>query len=256
MWPGVYADCATIRLNRLIVEAAGSGVVFRGKTCAGKAILVIDGAGITIRGLTLEGARVPDGNGAGIRAEGGDLRIENTVFRDNENGLLSSDGPMSIRIAASLFTGNGACHPACAHGVYAGHIALLRVESSRFIGQREGHHIKSRAMRTEIVRNDIQDGPDGTASYLIDLPNAGGASIEGNVLRKGPRSGNPGTVIAVGEEGATNPAGPISVHANNFLNDQARQTVFVRNRSPESADLSENSLSGPVIPLSGPGTVR
>jgi len=254
---GTYEDCATIRRNRLTLEAAGGPVVLRGKTCAGKGILVIAGSGVTIRGLTLEGARVPDGNGAGIRAEGGDLLVERTRFIANENGLLSAGGPMTILIRDSDFIGNGTCRQACAHGIYAGHIALLRVERSRFSGQREGHHIKSRAARTEILDNDIDDGPDGTASYLIDLPNGGAADIMGNRLRKGPRAANP-VAIAIGEEGSTASPSPeaVRISGNVYRGDMGGTTVFVRNLSPVPADLSENRFSGPVTALSGAGSVR
>src|SRR6185312_17445525 len=67
---GVYEDCASIRQNRFTLEAVDGEVVMKNKTCAGKAILVVDGDNVTIRGLTLANARVPDKNGAGIRAEG------------------------------------------------------------------------------------------------------------------------------------------------------------------------------------------
>src|SRR5258706_354601 len=91
-------------------------------------------------------------------------------------------------------------YPDCArldaHGIYAGHIALLRVENCTFEEQHVGHHIKSRAARTEVIHNSIQDGPDGSASYLVDLPNGGSALISGNIFEKGPRSSNKKTAIA------------------------------------------------------------
>ena len=41
-----------------------------------------------------------------------------------------------------------------------------------------GHHIKSRALKTMVMGNTIEDGPDGTASYEVDAPNGGNVDIE------------------------------------------------------------------------------
>jgi hypothetical protein len=254
---GEYEDCATIRQNRFTLEAAGGEVVMKDRTCAGKAILVIDGTKVTIRGLTLENAKVPDRNGAGIRAEGGELLVENTKFLNNENGLMSANDPnVSIRVVDSTFMNNGQCRPTCTHGIYAGHNKLLRVEHSKFLDQHEGHHIKSRANRTEVVGCDIQDGPTGTSSYLIDLPNGGSALIQTNQMSKGRMTSNGGSAISIGSEGDVNPPGPIVVRDNSFVNEQDRGTVFVRNFSETPAELSGNLLSGAVTPLAGPGAVR
>jgi hypothetical protein len=254
---GEYVDCASIRQNRFTIEGDGGEVVMKDKTCAGKAILVIDGTKVTVRGLTLANATVPDRNGAGIRAEGGELLVENTRFLNSENGLMSAnEAGISIRIVDSSFIGNGACRPTCSHGIYAGHIKFLRVERSHFLNQHEGHHIKSRAVRTEVVGCDIADGPTGNSSYLIEIPNGGSALIEANQLRKGAMTSNGGTAISIGAEGDINPPGPIVVRDNNFVNEQERSTVFVRNFTSTPAELSGNVLAGAVTPLAGPGTVQ
>jgi hypothetical protein len=254
---GEYEDCASIRQNRFTIESENGEVVLKDKTCAGKAILVIDGSKVTVRGLTLANARVADKNGAGIRAEGGELLVENTKFLNNENGLMSAnDAKISIRVVNSTFIGNGACQPTCAHGIYAGHITLLRVEGSRFLGQHEGHHIKSRAARTEVIGCDIRDGPAGNSSYLIEIPNGGSVLIEKNKMSKGRMSSNGATAISIGGEGDTNASGPIVVKDNNFVNEQDRSTVFVRSFAAIPAQLSGNVLAGAVTPLAGAGTVR
>ena len=255
VWPGEYEDCAAIRQNRLLLEGVGPNVVMKNKTCAGKAILIVSGANVTIRGLTLANAKVPNKNGAGIRAEGAALLVENTRFLDNENGLLGANDPkVSIRIADSTFIGNGQCRPTCAHGIYAGHSASLRVERSHFFRQIEGHHIKSRANRTEIVECDIADGPDGTASVLIDIPNGGTVTIEKNELKKGPKALNKRNAIMIGGEGETNPAGPIVVRDNHLTN-EGTFVAFVHNFGASPAVLSGNVFEGSVKSLEGEGTV-
>ena len=253
---GVYEDCAIIKQNNFTLEGVGD-VTMRAKICEGKAILDVKGSGVTIRGLTLSDAHVPAGNGAGIAAEGAGLLVDNTQFDDNENGILGANDPkVSIKVVNSVFVGNGACRPECAHGIYAGHSASLRVENSKFFRQNEGHHIKSRAAVTEIVGCRISDGPFGTASVLIDIPNGGTVLIEGNELIKGPMASNKANSIMIGAEGETNPPGPIVIRNNHFGNMSHRGTSFVHNFGSVPVQLIDNVLGSDVTPLSGLGTVK
>ena len=257
IFSGQYFDCAIVPQDNLTIEGVGPNAILTDKTCAGKAVLVIDGRNVTVRNLTLQRARVPDRNGAGIRAEGGDLTIENARFINNEDGILSADNPaMTIRITGSSFIGNGHCQGSCGHGLYIGHAKLLHVDHSRFFDTHEGHHIKSRASRTEITDCDIEDGPSGTSSYLIEAPNGGSLIVERNKMEKGKLSQNQGNTIMIGSEGVTQPTGEITIHGNNFTNDQNRPTTFVRNMTATPADLSGNVFKGQVVPLDGDGKVR
>ena len=252
--PGTYEDCAVWRADHLTVIGAGPGVVIENRICQGKAIFVTAGAAITIARLTLRHARAPEHNGAGIRAEGGDLTLRALRFIDDEDGILAAPAPRaSIRIEDSVFEDNGVCAPVCAHGVYVNDLARLSIIRSRFFETHDGHHIKSRARVTELVGNTIADGPRGSASYLVDLPNGGTLSMRDNTLEKGPKTENTGTAIAIGEEGVTHPEGTITITGNRFTNDGPAETVFVRNLSPTPAELHDNVLAGRVIPLIGPG---
>src|SRR5580698_1251901 len=125
---GRYVDCAVVSASNLVIEGTGAdaSAVLTDKICDGKALLVTDGANITIRNLTLTRAHVPEYNGAGIRAEGRNLTIEHVKFIDDEDGILSAPSPEgTITIRDSEFIGDGKCAEDCAHGVYAGAIALL-----------------------------------------------------------------------------------------------------------------------------------
>ncbi len=257
--PGSYSDCAVLHADNLTIEgsAPDGRAVLTGTICQGKAILVTTGNSITVRNLTLTGAQVPDGNGAGIRDESRLLTVEAVHFIGNQDGILTgAPGNATLVVRNSEFLQNGACVHDCAHGIYAGHIALLRVEHSRFFETREGHHIKSRAARTEVTDCSISDGAQGTASYLIDISNGGSVLVRGNTLEKGPQSGNRSTAIAIGAEGVTQPAQEITIENNTFRNDGRGQTVFVNNRTPTPAQLLGNHLSGPVLPLRGDGSVQ
>jgi hypothetical protein len=252
--PGRYADCAIWNASHLVIEAAEPDVVIAGKTCAEMGIFITRGNDITIRGITFADASVIWHNGAGIRAAGDNLTVEHSRFIHNENGILAGGSPGSVvRITDSTFIGNGACIALCAHGVYAGApIALLEIDHSVFVDTKVGHHIKSRARNTVIRDSSIQDGPAGTASYLIDIPNGGNVLIQGNTLEKGLHSQNPAVAISIGEEGVKNPTNALIIRNNVFHSDEPERTLFVRNSTQTPADLSGNTVTGNVEPLTEP----
>jgi hypothetical protein len=256
--PGSYIDCALVRQNNLTIEGTGPGVVMTDQVCRGKAILITNGNNITIRNVTLQRARVPDQNGAGIRGQGGNLTVVNARFINNENGILVAPNPAAtVRVIGSEFVDNGTCAGACAHGIYAGFIGALEVENSRFFDTHEGHSIKSRAARTTVLHCDIQDGPNGTSSYQVDVPNGGTVRIEDNKMQKGPHAQNHGTAIAIGEGGVKHPSDGIIIHNNTLINDTGFETTFVRNITATPAQLSGNVFKGGnVIPLKGDGAAN
>jgi len=254
---GSYRDCAAWSTDNLTVEGTGAGPVISGAACQGKGIFVVDAQNATIRNITFEGAETDEGNGSGIRAEGTNITVEDCTFRNNQDGILTANRKGAIvLIRRSTFDGNGACLPneGCAHGVYIGFVALARIEHSHFIATKVGHHVKSRARRTELIDNTIEDGPRGTSSYLVDLPTGGSLLMTGNTLQKGPNTENPSAAVSIGEEGAKRPPGEITVSGNTFINNGPR-TVFVRNLTKTPARLNGNIIKGPVQTLAGPGSI-
>ncbi len=252
--PGTYYDCAIVRQSNLTIAGSGPGVVLTDTTCGGKAILVTNGRNITIRNLTLQRARVPDGNGAGIRAQGDDLTLDSVRLLNNQDGILAADAPNStIRIVNSDIEGNGVCNPSCAHGIYVNHIKLLDIEHSRFLDQHSGHNVKSRAVRTVLIDDTIEDGPNGTSSYLVDIPNGGGVLMQGCTLEKGPNAENHSTAVVIGEEGVNQPTPELLFRDNHFTNDMPYPTLFVRNLTATPAQLTGNVFKGRITPLEGDG---
>jgi hypothetical protein len=246
--PGIYVDCAFWRASHLLIEAAGTGVRIAGKVCGEKAIFVTQGSDITIRGITFADATAGWHNAAGIRVEGANLTVEDSQFLNSENGILAGGGPDSVlRITDSTFIGNGSCIAACAHGVYAGApIFLLDIEHCVFLETKTAHHIKSRARNTVVRDSRIEDGPDGTSSYLIDISNGGNVLIQGNVLEKGARTSNSGAAISIGIEGLKNATEVLIVRDNIFHSEVEGRTTFVRNSSEAKVDLSGNTITGDV----------
>jgi len=256
--PGEYFDCAVWRPNDLVIEGTGSGVVITDKTCMGKGIFVVSGNNTTIRNLTLARARVADMNGAGIRLDSGNLTVDSVRFINNQNGILGGIPGTSVNITNSYFEKDGYCgtDSGCAHAIYINNVDLLKVKGTKFINTQMGHSVKSRALRTEISECNISDGPDGTSSYLIDIPNGGALIVSDNVLEKGPKSQNHNAAIEVGAEGITHQTQQILIQNNIFVNDGDFTTTFFWNVTATEAKLKNNKLSGEVIPLKGDGTVE
>jgi hypothetical protein len=259
IYPGQYFDCAVVAKNNVTIEGVGNAeqIVMTDKACEGKALLVIRGENVTVRNITLTRVRVPDDNGAGIRGESKKITIDGVRFINNQNGILSGTDSGSLTILNSYFEKNGFCGSACSHGVYAGHLDLLHVENSRFFDTQHAHHIKSRARRTEIIGCDIQDGPDGTASYEIEAPNGGSLVVRNSDIVKGPNAENHTAAIMIGSEGITQMTPEIIIENNTFRNDGTYPTIFVDNLTATEAQLSGNKISGagPVRPLKGDGKV-
>lgn len=255
--PGEYFDCAIVKQNALTIQGSGPGAVMTDKPCGGKALLVEHGDKIVIRNLTLQRTRVPDGNGAGIRYEGGNLTIDNVKFINNQNGILGAIDPNgTVRISNSEFLQNGTCERSCSHGVYFGRMALVHIERSRFFETKQGHHIKSRALRTEVIGCDISDGENGNSSYLVDISNGGTLILRDNRMEKGPKAENHAYAVSIGAEGVEQPTQQILIEHNTFTNDLPMQTTFVRNLTATPAELVGNVLKGKVRPIEGDGSTK
>jgi hypothetical protein len=257
--PGVYRNCAVWTAPDVTIEAAPGGeVVITGPICAQKALFVIAAPRVTVIGLTFRGAAFEGGNAAGIRAEGGDLTIRRSRFEDNQNGILTAVNMRTarLRIEDSVFVGNGALIHLCAHAVYANDWALVSILRTRFEATRICHHVKSRALATEIVDSEILDTPGNRASYLVDIPNGGNLLLRNTTLRKGPDHGNPTAAVMLGAEGVRHPTTSLRVIGNRFENLMPRGTNFVENRTATPVLLEGNAIRGPVTVLAGPGEVR
>src|SRR6185437_9821011 len=122
----------------------------------------------------------------------------------------------TIVVQGSTFDHNGVAS-GLGHNLYIDKIADFVMKDSISEHAVVGHEIKSRAFNNDIENNLIIDGPSGTSSYSIDIPNGGNTLIRNNMIEQGPHSKNP-YMIAFGEGGASNP-GSLSVSGNVLLND-------------------------------------
>jgi hypothetical protein len=237
---GIYQD--------LTLQAVGGPVVMTEDTSPdnGKAMVDEGGAGVnvTINGFDISGVSVGDGNGAAVRYEGGNLTLNQDYFHSNQEGLLAADDPNgTITINDSEFAPNGD-GSGSTHNIYVNNLATLTVENSYIHDAVAGHDIKSRAETTIIQDNRIQDDTGGSASYEVDIPNGGNATITGNVIEKGPNAQNP-FMIAYGEEGVTNAGTDVSISNNTFVDDfSSPSSAAVLNQSGQTLTFDHNQVWG------------
>jgi hypothetical protein len=242
---GIYTNDFVSIFQNLTLQAVGGPVqmVATVDPPNGKAIIDEGGPGIsvTINGFDISGAVVPDGNGAAVRYEGGSLTLNNDYFHNNQDGMLAASDPNgTITINNSEFAFNGT-GDGQTHNLYVNNIALLTITDSYFHDANVGHEIKSRAEDTVITDSRIFDLLS-TASYSIDLPNGGNATITNNVIEQGPNTQNP-YIIAYGEEGQSNPGTTVSIADNTIVNDDPGGAGIL---NPTSTPLSftDNSVYG------------
>ena len=262
---GTYTnDFATIPKS-LVIQAVGGPVVEQSTepTPNGKAIWDVGGTSVTdtITGIEFTGAEVtPQGgngnnNGAGIRTEGGTLTLNDDYFYANQEGLLAAPDPNGIlTINDSEFADNG-YGDGYTHNLYVDQIATLDIDDSYFHDAIAGHEIKSRALNTIIENSRIQD-QNGTASYVIDLPNGGNALIQNDTIQKGPNAQNP-AIISYGEESNLNP-GSLVIAGNTIINDlTSHAPIGVQNDTGTAATITNNQIYDvtPSQLVNGPANV-
>jgi len=232
--------------NLTLCGAGGRARLFAaGKNAAGKGLWVIQGANVVVDSIEFHDATVPDQNGAGIRAEGNGLAIVNAGFFDNENGILGPNAG-EISITRSEFARNG-FGDGYTHNVYVGRADRLTVSASFFHEARIGHNLKSRARETRIENSYFMDGPDGTSSYLVDVPNGGIVYLRGNLLQKGAKADN-STSLAFGEEGLPWPTNTLEMVHNTLVSHDAGGTFVTAAAGVQSIRLTANVFAGTGSP--------
>lgn len=183
-WEGLEPDPS----SKIWVQEVGKPWIPNGKGI----IDITHRAGdVYVENLTLSGASSGQTNGAGIRHHGSDLTVVNTIFIDNENGILAApnnpdDGV--IRIYGSEFDGNG-YKDGKSHAMYINTAGTLLVENTVVRDTVEGHHVKSLA-ETTIVRDSVLDDGSGTSSYSVDVSGGGSLLVENNTITQGADTGN------------------------------------------------------------------
>lgn len=251
---GVYENDFSTITDSVRIVGVGGKAHFKNTSSAidnGKGIFIVRGADVEMENLELSGAKSAHGNGAGIRFESGSLVLENSYLHHNQNGILTAhSGSSSLTVSKSEFAHNGA-GDGQTHGLYAGRIGSLTVRDSYFHDTDGGHHVKSRAGESEIVNNRLLDGGQST-DYNIDLPNAGVGVIRGNVIEQGANGSNR-TMVHYGGEGSSY-SGSLVVEGNEFINHDNGHSTAVRNQTPITVRIEDNTFHNIDTVAAGPNS--
>jgi uncharacterized membrane protein YgcG len=217
-----------------------------------KGLFTIYANNATVENLEFTGAAISAGagnNGAGIRHLGLNLTVRNCYFHDNQDGILGAPSTAlmgKVLISNSEFEHNGA-GDGQSHNMYLGNYAQFTLQYSYSHRGNVGHLVKTRALVTQLLYNRITDEATGTASYEVNVPNAGSAYLIGNIIEQSNGTQNP-AIVSYGEEGT--PSGydtHLYVVNNTFLNDHKSGTFVVNTTSTPSVLTNNIFWNGGTI---------
>ncbi len=212
---GTYLNDATKwTKNKLSFIGLGSGAVlqYSGDIPNGKGIWVFESPGasdnVYIENIIFDGARVSDGdgaNGAGIRYQANNITVKNCKFMNCQNGILEGHGSVStsnVVILNSEFFNNGYELPndpnysGYEHNIYISASAdTLLVMNCYFHHPRgQGNSLKTRAQRSFILYNLIDEEDNGYGSWELNIAQGGLNIIMGNIIIQGPAGANHGII--------------------------------------------------------------
>lgn len=254
---------AVIEHKKLTIRGQGKTrpvILFDGKLASGRALFIVKGGDIRLENLEFRGARAAGANAAGVMFEKGRLEVVRCAFFDNEHGLVTGN----VRDAELTVLESEIAHAprqvgALNHLLNVGTIARFTLTGSRLFNGFEGHLVKTRARESLILYNMIRDGSSGEASYEVDLPSGGRATLIGNVISQSPRSQNP-VLISYGSEGKVWDDNALVLSHNTLVSEGWRPAWFLRvhtDRVPGMGEvLALNNLvvGGGLFELGASGT--
>lgn len=230
--PGTYKGVtAVVEHKQLTIRGEGKTrpvILFDGKLASGRALFVVKGGAIRLENLEFRGARAADGDGAGVRFESGRLEIVRCAFYDNEHGLVTGNTrDAELSVLESEFAHAPRVVGGLNHLLYVGTIGRFTLSGSRLFNGFEGHLVKARSRETHILYNMIRDGRAGEASYEVDLPSGGRATLIGNVIGQSPGSQNP-VLVSYGSEGKVWDENSLVLSHNTLISEGWRPAWFLR----------------------------
>ncbi len=215
---GVYSNDAT-KWNNKNLKFIGLGTTvnrtilrYTGDIPNGKGIFVFDLPGTTdnpyLENIVFDGAQVSDangGNGAGIRFQANNITINNCKFVNCQNGILEGNGNVTtsnVIIMNSEFQNNGYQLPndptysGYEHHIYISTSADTLLVKNCYFHQPRGqaNSLKTRAQRSFILYNLIDEEAGGYGSWEINIAEGGLNIIMGNVIIQGTSGANHGII--------------------------------------------------------------
>ncbi len=250
--PGVYHQCTIQSGGHITFKAVTPGTaIFEGTACEDKAAFVLRGQGSVVDGIVFRKIAVGDGNGAGIRSEVGDLVVRNSMFLDNQEGILGGiANGQKIVIDHSTFAGLGQCDitPSCSHSIYLANLGSVTVTNSRFERGTGGHYVKLRTPHVTITDNSFDDTKGSKTNYMIDLSQGATGLIARNTFVQGAHKENHSGLIVVSAEAKTYSAAGLRIEDNDASLAPGAPTnpAFIANMSGDQLAIGTNRLGAGI----------
>lgn len=252
--PGLYVEDFPLITHSLTIEGLGGLAQLQTplpEPANGRAILSVAGnagADLTVINLELSGAVDPANNGAGILFETGNgtLTVSHSWIHGNQDGILTgTTGAITIENSEIDHNGVDPVNPRYGfdHNVYVGAATSLTVTGSYIHDALGGHEIKSRAAVTTITDNRIFDLASA-ASYSIDIPDGGLATITGNVIEQGANSPNRYSIHFGGEANPSQANSSLTVQGNTLINHRSAGGTAIFNASLDPSGQSYPATVG------------
>lgn len=233
---------AVIEHKRLVIRGQGKTrpvILFDGKLASGRALFIVKGGDVRLENLEFRGVRAADGDGAGVLFEKGRLEVVRCAFFENQHGLVTANTrDAELSVLESEFARAPREVGGLNHLLYVGTIASFTLTGSRLHSGFEGHLVKTRARENHILYNMIRDGASGEASYEVDFPSGGRATLIGNVISQSPRSQNP-VLISYGSEGKVWDDNSLVLSHNTLISEGWRPAWFLRVHTDRVAGMGE-----------------
>ena len=160
------------------------------------------------------------GNFAGIKLNAGVLgrtRIRAIYAHNCTNGVLGGEAGQIVLIEDSEFAKCGG-GDGFTHNFYIANVTRATIRRVLSWGANVGHCGKIRAQAGLIEDCVFADGTEGSASYLLDLPDGGAHVVRGTLFEKGPHAQN-NALLRYGEEcQSRHPVNTLLVEGCTFIN--------------------------------------
>ena len=269
---GTYNECAILpaTASHIWLEGVGGMAHMQGVVCGEKGAIVTNGQLTVIDNFEFSNLQIPCSEGmnaVGIRDQTGDLIVRNSYFHDSQGGILTGNTPtMNLTVLNSRFARLGIdINPSCTstgpwfHDIYVGTIASFTFKNSIAEQNLTGNVVKTRAYKSTVECNQIENGYDSTYvknGFLLDLPNGGDEQVDNNIIAQGPYTNDQTTMVEfgaeIGRDATANPTQALEMSHNILIND-FNKGAFLWMFYPTSApaSLTNNTFVGLGTPIGG-----
>ena len=207
-----------------------------------KGMLEVFNASVNFKGIEVANANglgwQGEPNQAGIKLNAGcagNFSIDSCYIHNCDDGILGGDFGTNVTITNTELAKCGSA-TGFTHNCYIAPCASVTVNNVLSWGAVIGHCFKTRAAVGAITKLRAFDGPYGTASYLLDMPDGGNYTIDSCTFEKGVHASNAPCVHYGAENQSSHPVNTLVI----------KNCVFINNIAWDTATYGDGAFLNPV----------